>query len=103
MASACSRWRGGERFPLHDADRRERSHDLRIHRIRRFLLYQLIDGLEVAVVVGWNRVERLPAHFDELRRRLWPQECPVQPAIGGRQQRNLTVEPHGDARAEATG
>ena len=59
-----------ERLALHDADGGERPHDLRIEGVRRLLLHQLVDHLEVAEVVRRNGVHHLAGAFGELHRLL---------------------------------
>ena len=57
---------GIERLALHDADGRQRTHDLRVERVHRLLLHQRIDHLEVTEVVWRNRHECLAAALEKL-------------------------------------
>jgi hypothetical protein len=52
-----------EWLALHDAYRGQRPHNLRIEGVRRLLLNQIVDHLEVAEVVGRDGVHHLAGAF----------------------------------------
>src|SRR5207344_3038953 len=56
---------GLERLALDDPDGRGQAQCLGITRRRRFPLHEIVDGLPVAVVVGWDGVERHAGALDE--------------------------------------
>lgn len=94
---------GLEGLSLDDANCGQLPHNLWIERLCRFLLHQVIDHLEIAEVVGRDRIHRLAGALCELDRLLGFQERPIQFVVRRALQRGFAVERGGDAGARSPG